>query len=138
MINRLIAVLCVSLLSSALCFADGVGTTGPAQFSQRSGESLYQSLCQACHMPAGAGAIGAGHYPSLANNGNLISSMFLANIIMYGQRGMPGFGEVLDDEQVTELVNYIRTHFGNHYQDKLTTDKVQLIRKPDYEYVDMN
>lgn len=138
MFNKLMAVLCVSLLGSSLCFADGVGTAGPSQFSQRSGEGLYQALCQACHMPAGEGAVGAGHYPPLANNDNLISSMFLADIIMYGQRGMPAFGGVLDDEQITELVNYIRSHFGNNYQDKITQDNVNFIRKPDYEYVDMD
>ncbi|AKJ43943.1 hypothetical protein QQ39_15155 [Pragia fontium] len=125
-------------MGTSLCFADGVGTTGPGQFPERTGDALYQSICQSCHMPAGEGAVGAGHYPPLADNGDLISSMFLADIIMYGKRGMPPFGGVLDDEQIMELTNYIRSHFGNDYKDKITQEQIHFLRKPGYEYVDMD
>ena len=138
MFRKIILFICFSLMGTSLSFADGVGTAGPSQFPQRDGEALYQALCQSCHMPEGKGAVGAGHYPPLAKNDNLISSMFLAEFIIYGQRGMPGFGGVLDDAQVVELVNYIRSHFGNNYQEKITEDHVHFIRKPDYEYVDMD
>jgi mono/diheme cytochrome c family protein len=34
-------------------------------FTEATGEDLYASVCQACHMPHAKGAIGAGTYPSL-------------------------------------------------------------------------
>ena len=29
---------------------------------------------------------------------------------------MPPFGEMMSDDQVAAVVNYVRTHFGNKYQ----------------------
>ncbi|MHC5308329.1 c-type cytochrome [Bartonella sp. LJL80] len=119
-------------------WADGVGTTGPSQFPQQTGKELFANICQSCHMPDAKGATGAGTYPALSKNENLRSSMYLAYVIMYGRHGMPGFGGVLDDAQITELVNYVRSSFDNHYQDPVTEANISSIRKPDYEYVDMN
>ena len=32
------------------------------------------------------------------------------------------------DEQVAAVVNYVRTHFGNHYRDAVTADNVKAVR----------
>ena len=40
-------------------------------FVEKSGEQLFASVCQGCHMSDGKGAAGAGTYPSLAGDGNL-------------------------------------------------------------------
>ena len=47
---------------------------------------------------------------------------------------MPGgftarFAARLNDEQVAEVVNYVRTHFGNQFTDAVKADDVKLFRK---------
>lgn len=41
---------------------------------------------------------------------------------------MPGFGEMLNDRQVAEVVSYVRTHFGNDHAEVVTADDVKLLR----------
>jgi mono/diheme cytochrome c family protein len=36
-------------------------------------------------------------------------------LVVNGQRAMPPVGDLLDDEQIAEVVNHIRAHFGNDY-----------------------
>ena len=45
-------------------------------------------------------------------------------VVLKGQKAMPPFGELLTDEQVAAVVNYIRTHFGNSYVDAPTAADV--------------
>ena len=97
-------------------------------FSERTGEALYANVCQACHMPDGRGATGAGTYPSLADNKNLEAAGYPVAVVVNGQRGMPPIGEMMDDDQVAAVVNYVRTHFGNHYQDAVTAADVKAVR----------
>jgi mono/diheme cytochrome c family protein len=35
---------------------------------------------------------------------------------------------MLDDDQVAAVVNYVRTHFGNHYADVVTPAQVKAVR----------
>ncbi len=98
-------------------------------FVQRGGERLYQAICQGCHMPQGEGAKGAGHYPALARNARLASGVYPAYVVLNGLHGMPPFAERLDDQQVADVVNYIRTHFGNSYQDAITPQEVKQQRQ---------
>jgi mono/diheme cytochrome c family protein len=98
-------------------------------FQQTTGESIYRSLCQACHMPQGEGAKGAGAYPSLARNKNLEAGGYAVYLVVNGQRGMPPFGEMMTDGQVAEVVNYVRTHFGNNFTDAVTAADVKQVRR---------
>jgi mono/diheme cytochrome c family protein len=41
---------------------------------------------------------------------------------------MPPFGALLDDEQVAAVVNYVRSHFGNSYWDRLSPADVKAAR----------
>ncbi len=41
---------------------------------------------------------------------------------------MPAFAGYLTDAQVAEVVNYVRTHFDNHYTDALTADDIKKLR----------
>jgi len=97
-------------------------------FTQKSGESLYQTICQGCHMPQGQGAKGAGFYPPIASNPKLAASAYPIAIVMNGLHGMPGFRQRLSNEQVAEVVNHIRTNFGNSYPDAVTADDVKAFR----------
>jgi len=33
---------------------------------------------------------------------------------------MPPVGQMMTDQQVADVVNYVRTHFGNRYKDAVT------------------
>jgi mono/diheme cytochrome c family protein len=98
-------------------------------FVEMSGEELFNNVCRGCHMPDGRGASGAGSYPSLANNQNLQSSGYPITLVVRGQRAMPPFGDMMSDDQVAAVVNYVRTHFGNNYRDAATARDVKDARK---------
>lgn len=101
----------------------------PAIFAQRNGEALYRAICQGCHMADGRGAGGAGTYPSLAANPKLEDGGYPAFMVIKGNKGMPGFAEYLDDEQVAAVVNYVRRGFGNGYTKPYTAAEVTAVRQ---------
>jgi mono/diheme cytochrome c family protein len=111
--------LSASLFTTAL-FADGdpqLSTTSDSRlFDATTGDELYKASCQGCHMPDGKGANGAGFYPSLTNNIRLMSAKTTIEIVTNGLRGMPSFREYLSDDQIVEVVKYIRTNFGNNFK----------------------
>ena len=41
---------------------------------------------------------------------------------------MPAVGRLMTDEQVAAVVTYIRTHFGNDYQEPVTAEQVKKAR----------
>jgi mono/diheme cytochrome c family protein len=98
------------------------------RFQARDGAVLYRGICQGCHMPDAKGATGAGRYPALAGNDKLEAAGYAIFIVVNGQKGMPGFGDMLDDAQVAAVINYVRAHFGNAYSDAVTPDDVKAVR----------
>jgi mono/diheme cytochrome c family protein len=98
------------------------------KYPQQTGEDLFKNICQGCHMPDAKGAIGAGAYPALAANPRLVAAIYPITVVLNGQRAMPNFGESLTDEQVANVINYVRTHFGNHYKDTITPATVKAQR----------
>jgi mono/diheme cytochrome c family protein len=111
-------------------FAGDVSFSRGYIFEERSGQSIYENVCQGCHMPDAKGAIGAGQYPALAGDPRLAAKMYPAMLVLKGQGAMPVFGDVMDDEQIANVVNYVRSHFGNAYTDKLTPAEVAALRPP--------
>jgi len=79
-------------------------------------------------MPDARGAVGAGAYPALAENKHLASANYPALVIINGQKAMPSFGDGFSDDQIAQVVNYVRSNFGNHYKDKLTAADVRALR----------
>jgi mono/diheme cytochrome c family protein len=118
----------------ALALAVAVSRPAAAQFyfgktySQQTGEGLFRTLCQGCHMPDAKGAIGAGAYPALAHNPRLGAAVYPLSVILHGQRAMPPFDDSLSDEQIANVINYVRTHFGNQYRDQVTPAMVKAHR----------
>jgi mono/diheme cytochrome c family protein len=98
-------------------------------FSEQTGEALYAGICQGCHMADAKGATGAGRYPALAANPNLEIAGYPISILVRGQNAMPAIGRQLTDAQVAAVVNYIRTHFGNAYTDRVKSEDVAAARK---------
>ena len=92
------------------------------------GEDVYMRVCAACHMPDAKGSVGAGFYPALAENPRLMANRYPVYVVMNGMNGMPPLGDMLTDEQVADVVNYVRTHFGNAYQDAVVPADVAALR----------
>lgn len=120
--------LALATVPAALADSAGVTFSQGDKFTEKTGEELYANVCAACHMDKGQGAVGAGHYPALAKNENLESAGYPASLILHGQNGMPPVGEMMSDDQVAAVVNYIRTHFGNDYKDAMTAEEVKDLR----------
>lgn len=99
-----------------------------SKFSEPDGEKLYRRVCAGCHMPDAKGSQGAGFYPALARNEKLSAGGYPAYVIVHGLNGMPAVGQMMTDRQVADVVNYIRTHFGNRYREALTPEEVRAIR----------
>lgn len=109
-------------------FSHGSSFSTAGKFVQTDGAMLYRAICQGCHMPDAHGAKGAGEYPALAANPKLAAAAFPATRVLGGWLGMPSFAANLSDDQVAAVVNYVRTHFDNHYTDTLTAADVARLR----------
>jgi mono/diheme cytochrome c family protein len=131
--GALLSVTVVTTLSlvSVAAYAQSAGLTWSEgyRFSETSGEALFANVCRGCHMADGRGAAGAGTYPSLARDSNLEAREYPVGIVINGQRDMPPFGAMMSDDQVAAVVNYLRTHFDNHYSDVVTSEDVKIIRR---------
>ena len=99
-----------------------------ARFSEPDGEKLYRRVCAACHMADAKGATGAGTYPALAGNPKLVASGYPTLVVVQGLNGMPAIGSMMTDQQVADVVNYVRTHFGNKYKDAVKAADVKPLR----------
>lgn len=83
------------------------------------GKTIFLSYCSACHKPEGEGL--AGNFPPLKDNPTLKNTEKLVGILNHGRTGdqsilgktysqnMPSFA-FLTDDQMLNLVNYLKTH----------------------------
>ena len=106
------------------------GRFSEARFTEQGGEALYKAICQGCHMPDARGAKGAGAYPALASDPALSARAYPIFMVVSGRKAMPAFGNNLSDQQIADVVNYVRSHFGNQYTDPVTASEVQASRFP--------
>jgi mono/diheme cytochrome c family protein len=97
-------------------------------FGEQGGAALYANVCAACHQPDAKGAIGAAAYPALAGNKNVASVDYDLTVLLHGQRSMPPVGRMMSDEQVADVINYVRTHFGNSYGETVSAADVKAAR----------
>jgi mono/diheme cytochrome c family protein len=133
---------CLALMSAMLievpALANTAGMLDSAPFATADGQQIYEHVCRGCHMPDAGGAVGAGRYPALAKDPTLVSRQFMALTILVGRRNMPAFGArhaiafggapaVLGDAQIAAVINYVRSHFGNHYKDQITAAEVSAL-----------
>jgi len=100
------------------------------QFAEQGGAAIYANVCAACHQRDGKGAAAAGAYPALAGDPKLASAEYALRVLLAGSNAMPPLGGMMSDEQAADVVNYIRTHFGNDYRDAVTVAAVRAARSP--------
>ena len=98
-------------------------------FEEQGGAALFSSVCAGCHQPDASGAAGAAAYPALAENSNVASADYMERLLLNGQRGMPPVGQMMSDQQIADVINYVRTHFGNAYDDVVSAADVGAARR---------
>jgi mono/diheme cytochrome c family protein len=130
--------LTAAVLMEAPALAHTAGILNATPVNTTDGQQIYEHVCRGCHMQDAAGAVGAGHYPALAKNPTLASRQYMALTILMGRRNMPAFGArhaigfggpaaVLSETQIAAVINYVRSHFGNHYKDRITAAEVEAL-----------
>ncbi len=103
------------------------------------GAALYLDNCTGCHMEDGDGL--AGVFPALKGSSSIQAERgdTLAHIILAGAQAaktsgrptglaMPAYGWKFDDQQVADLVNYIRNAWGNRAP-RTNADEVAKVRE---------
>ena len=130
---KVFAVAALLLLSAAPALGQardlGPGAMGrPGDYSFQGGAAVYSHVCQTCHMADAKGAVGAGTYPALANNAKLAEAGYPVAVILHGQKAMLPLGGLLSDQQVADVVNYVRSNFGNKYKGTVSAADVKAQR----------
>jgi mono/diheme cytochrome c family protein len=113
-------------IAAVALFAGGVAwllETPRAPRDASRGERIYYALCVSCHGVSGQGSWRARLF--LARPGDLSdpvrlrasSDQYLFDLVRnggapIGRPGMPGFGAALTDEQIREVVRYVRSLSG--------------------------
>jgi mono/diheme cytochrome c family protein len=108
-----------------------------------SGAELYLNNCNACHRSNGNGAVPT--FPTLGHNAVVVSSdpSSLIHIVLSGSHmpstekaptplAMPDFGWRLSDQQVADLLSFVRSSWGNQAS-AVTADQVAKVRKASAE-----
>ena len=86
---------------------------------QVAGEQVYLTNCASCHRPDGHGVMGA--IPALAGNGSVtaqgpenVMRVVLGGLdASHGLAPMPAVGQGMTDTEIADVVNYVRTAWGN-------------------------
>ncbi len=97
------------------------------QFSGQGGEAVFKNVCQACHLTGGVGYPGA--YPALAKNPKLAVAAYPVTVVVNGFNAMPPLGRMLNDQQISDVVNYVRSNLGNTYKPTTTPADVAAARR---------
>jgi mono/diheme cytochrome c family protein len=119
----------ILIVGSALAGTAHAQEIFAGSYAQQRGEDLFKAICQGCHMPDAKGSAGAGTYPALANNARLTAAIYPIIVVLNGQRAMPSFGAELSDGQIANVINYVRTHFGNRYKDVVSAAAIKAARR---------
>lgn len=116
--NRKFLIIC---LAFSLVMSSSFYQEFDLKASMDRGKAIYETQCITCHMPEGEGL--AGVYPPVAKSDYLSDKNRLVKVILLGVRGpmkvngVEYNGEMigisLDDEQVSDVLNYIRNTWGN-------------------------
>ncbi len=129
-------------LASPPARADSAGVVRSATLSNTDGAVVYAHICQGCHMAQGQGASGAGRYPKLAGDPALASATYVAVTVLLGRHDMPAFGQPrqgkaefwtvqISDAEIAGVVNFVRSHFGNHFRDTVTAAQIAALPHPE-------
>ncbi|MBO9546743.1 cytochrome c [Caulobacter sp.] len=87
------------------------GLAAPA-IASADGKSLFNDNCSACHQVTGKGVKGA--FPALAGSPFVQGPpQVLTTTVLNGRAGMPAFKDDLNDADLSAILTYVRTSWGN-------------------------
>jgi mono/diheme cytochrome c family protein len=90
------------------------------------GKALFVKNCAACHQPTGKGIPGA--FPPLAGSAFAQGpGPEVATVLLKGRGGMPNFSGSLDDQEIAQVLSYVRSSWGNSAP-PLAGDEVSALR----------
>ena len=76
------------------------------------GQALFKENCSVCHKVTGLGVPGS--FPALAGNRFLTrDGATIAKVVLNGRGGMPSFRDDLSDAEISTVISYIRSSWGN-------------------------
>jgi mono/diheme cytochrome c family protein len=110
------------------------GSTG-----QSDGAAIYAGACALCHEPTGQSFSAHGIHLALSKLVTMPDPRNLIHVVLDGidapadapAAAMPGFAAALTDQQVAELVRYLRRTFSNQPEWKDVDDLVRKTRQAD-------
>lgn len=117
--------LTLALCASLLPFAASAEDAKPDAAALERGKAVYAKTCVACHQPDGKGLPSV--FPPLANSDWLeADNGLLSRVILRGLQGpitingapftgpmpMAQLGDTLKDEEIADVINYVRATFG--------------------------
>ncbi len=102
------------------------------------GEELYSDFCMQCHLVNGEGVPNT--YPPLAKSDWLIEKRTESiHAVKYGQKGLITVNDKpynsvmtpmgLNNQEVTDLMNFIMNSWGNKQEQMVTVDEVTKVEK---------
>ncbi len=121
--GKYVAVLfCAGLWFATLLAGCAAGRRYARVSDVQAGRTDFESYCAACHQYDGQGV---GEAPPLEGSSWVVGPRDrLVKILLHGVRGkmevdgktydreMPGFGQILSDEEIASLLSYVRGRFG--------------------------
>jgi mono/diheme cytochrome c family protein len=98
------------------------------------GAKLYMGYCSGCHQATGTGIAGA--FPPLAGNaaiiasdpGNVLQAVLLGVPAQFNYGPMPSSAAQLNDQQIADIANYVRSSWGNTAPPSATAATVAKLR----------
>ncbi len=118
-LNCLFVALCTSVVLCALVACDVERRKSDAELGlnpqQAVGRKLYDNYCDRCHEPyssrgkKGPSLKGVFKRQYLELSGLPANDDHVADIVKYGRAKMEGFGQVMTEQQVKDLLAYLHT-----------------------------
>jgi mono/diheme cytochrome c family protein len=104
--------------------------------TRAAGATLYLDHCAGCHQAGGRGMPGV--FPPLAGNGVVVASdpADILKVVLNGVPAqgkyvpMPPFASQLNDQQIADLANYVRSSWGNAAPPNTSAAMVAKLRRP--------
>lgn len=103
------------LMTFLLCFS---AMSAYAQSDAASAQDLFKARCVLCHGDDGKGATALGKQMKASDLNSskvqLQKNAVLKQVITNGKGNMPPFGATLSDDQISQLLKYVRTFAKKH------------------------
>ena len=116
---RLLSAVALLLMACVLAGCDVERRKSNAELGlnpqQASGRKIYDNYCDRCHRPystkgkKGPGLKGVFQNKYLSQTGLPANDERVSDIVKYGRAKMEGFGQVMTDQEIKDLIAYLHT-----------------------------